>query len=550
MRTLRFGTIALLISVLAAGSALAQHYPGDRTTERNRPTRNQRQPQRGPTTEGPARAPDGATELPENRQPIPPATDAGADPDRVEDGDFARAIRAAAPGAIVHINLPDGRRAVGFLIKGKDEEHKLVITSFLGVARTDYNRGYWVDVRLAVDWSRLEVEGLLNYDELQDLALISVKAPKNRSMRTLELASKDPKKGTKAYAVGFWPAKVDWAVAGEVLKLAPGTDVGAPAGSTWIETDAIITGNNRGGPLLDRHGKVIGLCVSSGRMRRGPHLAVPVSKIRDLVKAEPFGSGRFPAPQGAFRWPESKDKRKTETFSYSRIYAAANAIQRSLDCKKCKGHGYLVAPVYRTDRNTGKMTKTGEKREVCEECGGAGVIIKPSIHELLSSVTRALLNPDEKIDDGQKAKLTATAREGFDRAAVNRLVLADSLTPAANRILEDIEGNRGKAVTFLATLGPTVRGSGRRYQWVRSYESGLWLVTQGANVRGATGSTPPPQNINPRFRRRWEEQQRRQAKSSYVLVSGIVQGITVFEDHKNIYQAPMLRVSDIVHLRP
>ena len=149
---------------------------------------------------------------------------------------------------------------------------------------------------------------------------------------------------------------------------------------------------------------------------------------------------------------------------------------------------------------------------MCEECGGAGVIIKPSIHELLSSVSRALLNPDEKVDDGQKAKLKAAAQEGFDRAAVNRLVLADCLMPAAGRILEDLENNRGKAVTFLAMLGPSVRRGNDRYQWVRVYESGQWLVARGANPRGAAASAPPPRNINPRFRQRWQERQRQQLK--------------------------------------
>ena len=535
----------LLVVLLLAAPAAAQYYPGDRTD--TDPTRQRtRRNQPGVTAEGPTRAPDDPAELPENRLPVPAPEDTSSQPPTIDDPGFANAIRAAVPG-IVRINMPDDRKALGFLIDGPDDEHKFVVTNFLSVAPRDYSHRHWVDIRTE-DWTRLEVEGLAHYDELQDLAVIQVKASKSRKVGDLELAAKDPKAADKVYPIGYRRALVDWAAIGTVQKIEEGSSVGAPFGSQWLRTDAVITHANRGGPLMDRRGKVVGLCTSTGKRGRGPHLAVPVSVIRKLLDREPSGSGRFPIPDGAFRWPELDEKQKVETFSYSRVFAAASSVKRSLDCKKCKGFGYLVTPVYQVNQTTGATTKTGEKREVCEECGGAGVLIKPSIYELLSTVSLGLLNPDEKIDEGQMARLKATAQEGFDRAAVNRLLLADALTPAAMRILGDFDKNRGQAVTFLATQGPRLGRGRERFLWVKPYDSDQWLLTYGADVRSPSGTSAPPAQQRTSRRRRRQPQPR--ASAAYVLVSGVLTGTAVVEDNKKVYSALLLKAADIVILRP
>ncbi|NIA21758.1 MAG: trypsin-like serine protease [Anaerolineaceae bacterium] len=550
MRTLCLSFVAGLVILAVAGPAVAQNYPGDRTTTNNT-RRNQRQPKQTTRTQGPTRAPEESKDaLPENRQPIPdPETTTDDPPPTIDDPGFAKAMRTAVEG-IVRINMPDSRRALGFLIDGPDEDHKLVVTNFLAVAKTDPNKHFWIDIRLN-DWSKLDVVGLYNFDELQDLALIKVKTPKSRKVRILKLAKEDPRKGDKVYAIGYWRTLVDWAAGGVIKKIVPGADVAAPYGSRWLQTDAIITENNVGGPLMDRHGNVVGVCTSYGRRRRGPHVSVPVSAIRSLIDRESVGSGRFPMPEGAFRWPESKDKAKrTQTYSFSRIQAAAMAIKRSLDCDTCNGFGYLVTPQYEVDRNTGRRRKTGEKSETCDQCGGAGVVLEPNLHGLLSQVTLFLLNPDEKIDDGQKEKLSVTAQEGFDRAAVNRKLLVDALMPAANRILPEWRKHIGEPVTFVATQGPVMGDRKMPLQWVRPYGSDLWVMTRGASVRNVTGQTGPPPPKDPRQRRRWQRDRRRRRNSSYVLVSGIIQGEATMEFNKKIHRGPLLKVSDIIILRP
>ena len=508
----------------------------------DRPNNNRPQRQGQTVEEGPSRAPESESNLPENQEKIPAPTEPAGEPPSVEDGGFARAYDASVPG-VVQIYLDKNRKAIGFLIKGPDEDHNLVVTNFLSVAGAN-----WIDVRNGIDGTKILVEGLLNHDEKQDLALVLVKASDSRKVKPLTLADKDPKSNEKVYGFGLSNRSYyDWAAGGKVLGIRSGADVDGPPGSQWISTEGVVTASNRGGPLMSRDGRVVGLCASGGRLGRGPYLSVPVSKIRDLVEQDNFGPGRFPNPMGAFRWPEAKSKRP-EVFSQSNIRATIFGLKNTLDCKRCNGFGYLVTPQYRVDQNTGRRTQLADKKDTCPDCGGAGVVIKPSIQQLVSSMSKALLKPDEKIKEDELVKLRSLARESFDLAAVNRKLLADALTPAAARILEDIDKNCGEAVTFIARVGPTHRFQGKQYQWVLPYDSNQWIMTTGAEVRGARWTQPPPQN-DPRSRRRGRESQQQQGGSAYVLVSGIIKGHTVISANKRMYEAPLVEAADLAVLR-
>jgi len=342
MKLTRYAVVVLLSACLA-GTAWGQRYPGDRSIDTNSPSRRPTNPNNVIKTTGPTQAPDPtatAQEIPDNQKTIPAPESTNDKPSPIDDQAFANVVRKAS-AAIVRINMPpEGRRALGFLINGPDEEHKLVVTTFYGTAREDFSRGFWFDVRLASDWgTKLEVEGVHVCDEVQDLAILRVKAPKNRKVEFLELAKDNPKPKDAVYAVGYNRAVIDWTARGAVDKIVEGTDVNATPGSQWVRTDAVITPGNVGGPLLNAEGKVVGVCASHGSKVRGPFLSVPVAKIRELLTREPFANGRFVGAEGSFRWPESKDTESTATYSKDRIMTAASAIKRSLGCKTCNGFG-------------------------------------------------------------------------------------------------------------------------------------------------------------------------------------------------------------------
>jgi S1-C subfamily serine protease len=545
MKSARWSMLALLATAMMAVPAAAQWYPGqnrNNNTTTTNPNPNRNNPGRTTVTSGPARAPDdkstpGGQDIPENRQTIPNPTDTKVEPPAISDGGFANAIHTALPG-LVHIFLDKNRKALGFLVAAPDKTQAIVITNFLTLTGTKS-----IEIR-NTEGSNVEVEGLLSYNEHQDLALILVKAPDSRKVKLLELADKDPKEGATVYAIGeptSHEGLIDWSAAGKVLKLASGGDVEAISGTRWIRTEPIISDANRGGPLLNNDGKVVGLCTSPGRPGRGPHLSVPVSEISKLLSQENLGvSNLYPTTKGGFTWPESKPK-KPEIFPLSIVQASASRMRKALDCDICEGHGYMIVPQWQVDANGNKVKQLADKQEICEICGGAGVLIKTGTYDLLSTMTKELLNPDPKIAEADMARIKALEQEGFDRAAVNRLILANILTPQANKTLEDPDKNRDVSVTFIAQAGPKMRCFNHDFQWVRAYESDQWVLTFGANIRAARGLPTASKTPQPVVTMA--------GNGRYVLVTGIVEGYGTIESNKNVYRAPLLRATDIATLR-
>ncbi|NLX59775.1 MAG: trypsin-like serine protease [Phycisphaerae bacterium] len=511
-----------------------------RRDDDDRPSRPTR-PGSGQTVqEGTTRAPENEANLPENQQLIPPLEDEMGDPPVVDDGGFVRAYQAAETG-LVRIYADKDRKAIGFVVPGGDEEHQLIVTNFLALAGTN-----WIDVRGGEDGAKFEVQGLLNHNEQQDLAIIQVKASDSRKVKPLTLADRNPRPEEVVYAFGLRHRQAsDWAGTGKVLGIEQGGAVGGPPNSEWISTEPIIGEGNIGGPLLNREGRVVGLCTSSGKNGRGPYLATPVSQIKALIEQENFGPGRFPTPVGGFRWPENQST-AAETFSESKIRAAIMGLKRTLDCKKCNGFGFLVTPQYRVDTRTGQRTQMPDRRDVCPDCGGAGVVIKPGVQQLISTVAKSLVSPDPKLTEADVASLRSLARESFDRAAVNRKVLADALMPSAERLLADVEKSRGEAVTFLARTGPSLRFQGQTYYCVRPYGSAEWLLVTGSEVRGARAAQPTGDSSRGR---RPPGAAPRQSTVSLVMVSGVLQGRTVVVSNKKMYRLPLVEAADIASLR-
>jgi hypothetical protein len=127
-------------------------------------------------------------------------------------------------------------------------------------------------------------------------------------------------------------------------------------------------------------------------------------------------------------------------------------------------------------------------------------------------------------------------------------LLVDCLMPAADRILGEYTKNIGQAVTFVALAGPTVTvDKDTKFQWVKPYKSETWLLTFGADIRNVAGTSAPAATG---VRRPGAPQPATPSQSTYVLVSGVIRGLATVESNKQFFQAPLLKVSDIVRLRP
>jgi S1-C subfamily serine protease len=99
-----------------------------------------------------------------------------------------------------------------------------------------------------------------------------------------------------------------------------------------VQTDAAINRGNSGGPLLDSHGRLIGVntaIYSPTGTSAGVGLAIPVDKVRRVVPVL-ISRGRYPHP-----WLG------VEGLGYEITPALARALDLSVE------HGLLLAQLYR-----------------------------------------------------------------------------------------------------------------------------------------------------------------------------------------------------------
>jgi len=236
----------------------------------------------------------------------------------------------------------------------------------------------------------------------------------------------------------------------------------------------------------------------------------------------------------------------TKTYTFSESQSIIFNDKKVVECTLCKGNGFITNYTYQTD-TSGRKVKV-ETFEVCEDCGDTGVTIsKMSLPMLISLLADRVLNTDIKTTDEEKIKLKIEAQEVFSKVAVNRKVWADNLSSFSGKFLSEAEKNCNEPVTFIASLGSTMKFENISYQLVKPYGTEKWFLTYGADVRGAVAQPQPPQQGG---RGGWRRQLPTVTSSgSYVMVTGIIRGMGTVESGGKIYSAPMIEAADIVTLR-
>lgn len=132
-------------------------------------------------------------------------------------------------------------------------------------------------------WAATRVEA----DPDRDLAVIWIKAPKDRLKKILVGKSEDLQVGQKTFAIGN-PFGLDQTLT-QGLVSALGREIEADTGRTIkgaIQTDAAINPGNSGGPLLDSAGRLIGVntaIVSPSGSSAGIGFAIPVDEVNRVV---------------------------------------------------------------------------------------------------------------------------------------------------------------------------------------------------------------------------------------------------------------------------
>ena len=147
---------------------------------------------------------------------------------------------------------------------------------------------------------RAEIVGT---DPDSDLAVIRVDVPAE-SLFTVELGDSDSLEvGQRSIAVGNPFGLQGTLTTGHISALGRSLPLGrasAVIGGRFsipevIQTDAAINPGNSGGPLLDSHGRVIGVNMAYDASVAGIGFAVPVNTVRRVVP-KLIADGRFPYP--------------------------------------------------------------------------------------------------------------------------------------------------------------------------------------------------------------------------------------------------------------
>ena len=141
-----------------------------------------------------------------------------------------------------------------------------------------------LSVTLGVDDDRAWPARVVGRDEMSDLALIKIDV--DRPLPALPLGNSDDLEvGDWVVAIGN-PCGLSHSVTVGVVSFIGRRDInpsGRPGYYDFIQTDASINPGNSGGPLLDAHGRVIGISAAVNATGQGIGFAIPVNMAKDVL---------------------------------------------------------------------------------------------------------------------------------------------------------------------------------------------------------------------------------------------------------------------------
>jgi S1-C subfamily serine protease len=161
-----------------------------------------------------------------------------------------------------------------------------IVTNYHVVAEAD-------EVRVTFSDGMVLVAEVLGTDPFADLSALKVTPPENYELVPVELGDSDTLKvGQRVIAIGN-PFGLSGSMTvgivsgvGRTLPSGVVTQTGLFSNPLIIQTDAAINPGNSGGPLLDSHGRVIGVNVairSTSGLNTGIGFAVPVNTVKRIV---------------------------------------------------------------------------------------------------------------------------------------------------------------------------------------------------------------------------------------------------------------------------
>src|SRR3954447_22742267 len=194
----------------------------------------------------------------------------------------AATVPSQALQSVVTIST-DGREGSGFAFGAGDE----VVTNqhVVGGAR---------EVRVRLQSGRDVTGQVVRADAAADLAIVRIRA----HLTPLRARATAPDPGEDVYALGA-PLGLSGSVAKGIVS-AVRTD--GPEAAT-IQIDAAINPGNSGGPLIDAHGRTLGVVTSKAARGDGMGFAIPVSRVAGLRSAPTATTAPHADAPASPSWP-------------------------------------------------------------------------------------------------------------------------------------------------------------------------------------------------------------------------------------------------------
>ena len=119
-----------------------------------------------------------------------------------------------------------------------------------------------------------KIQGWLNVDKVNDLAILSVPSIGSNSLQLS--TSSNPAIGEKIYAIGS-PQGLSGTISEGII-----SSIRKTTEKTLIQITAPISPGSSGGPVIGNDGKVVGVAVSTLASGQNLNFAIPISKVRAL----------------------------------------------------------------------------------------------------------------------------------------------------------------------------------------------------------------------------------------------------------------------------
>jgi S1-C subfamily serine protease len=178
-------------------------------------------------------------------------------------------------GAVVTVYTNGGSLGSGFVVKGRN----LVVTNYHVI---DGATGVWIET---ADHQQVKTSGFAALAPERDLALLNCNV--SNSDFGLEIEGKTPKRGDRVVAwgssEGLQGTVSDGIVSGIRVLNELGQDDNLDPSTKLIQTTAPISHGNSGGPLMNLHGKVIGVNSFIHAVGQNLNFAVSAEHLIELL---------------------------------------------------------------------------------------------------------------------------------------------------------------------------------------------------------------------------------------------------------------------------